>query len=1129
MIEKIITSNSKINIMQRSLENNEKVSVFGCGFGEKIALIMENPYKSVVIVSDSSEAYQIAEKLQANNLRVVVLINAYDFDITFNNCQDLNEKLNVIASGEFDVLILTGETFAQKYPNNIYKKNICLQIGKNYEIYDLIENLISLNYKRVEVVTEKNEFSVKGDVLDIFISSYDYPLRFMFDFGELNKIKKIDLDNLKTYDIKEDFIEIYSNSFLNINKADTENSIMQTMKKSEDKNVFKEALNKLALDDYCNNLWFAVFDKTFNQLSVLKLIEEEFVIYIWDSKKVYDNSISRIKEYNSNIQDLIKQEKLTPNHKQFLINDDVLNFDNLNNAIVCFQHINNANRFFKPNKIFNFKTQFLANYFSNKKVLYMDLKSNVENNITTLMCCKTNESANSLYNELLRNSIKPELITNLQNINKGMVNILVKKYYNSYFFVDEKVCVLGIDLLFGYKKQQKQQVSINFEDVFIPSDGDFVVHKTHGIGKCLGMKKLCIGGVEKEYFVVQYKNDDKLFVPCENIDSISKYVGNDTAPTLNKMGGVEFAKVKQRVKQKVKEMAFSLVKLYSARQELKGFVYPKDDELQEAFENTFEFTETPDQLNAIKDIKADMEAGKVMDRLVCGDVGFGKTEVAMRCAFKTICAGKMVAFLCPTTILSEQHYNSCLMRMKEFGVRVEVLNRFKTPAEVNQIIEKLDRGEIDLLVGTHKLLNKNIHFKNLGLLILDEEQKFGVEDKEKIKNVKNDINILTLSATPIPRTLNMALSGIRDISVIQTPPTSRIPTEVKIIDFNESIISSAIENELSRRGQVLIIYNKVASIYDFSSKIRKLVGENVKIGVAHGQMQEKELEDEIVKLYNNETDILISTTLIENGVDLPNANTLIVIDADALGLSQLYQLKGRIGRSDRQAFAYFTFNGKKVLSENAYKRLEAIGEFTTMGSGFKIAIRDLEIRGAGNVLGAEQHGHMQKVGYAMYVELLKQAIDEEKGIKVKQTNETVVETKVPAFIPTEYIEKYEQRIMQYVNISKISTENELIKIKEDLNEVYGNLPVELENLCKIALIKNICQKLGVVKIKIFNDIKLCFNSMEDLKDVVEKLNKIGVEVVLNFEVEPIIKLEILTNTDKLSFSMNVLNKISVEN
>lgn len=633
----------------------------------------------------------------------------------------------------------------------------------------------------------------------------------------------------------------------------------------------------------------------------------------------------------------------------------------------------------------------------------------------------------------------------------------------SFSFLREDVIGIGCDSLF---RTSMTSFSKSKHSVFyLPKLGDYVVHTFHGIGKCIKIERMKISDVEKDYFVIEYKNGDILYLPSEEANTISAYIGSEETPKLSSLGGGEFSRLKDRVRASIKEMAINLVEMYKERSQLKGFKFRRDEYLEKQFADAFGYQETPDQIKAIADIDKDMESDKVMDRLICGDVGFGKTEVALRACFKCIYNGKQVALLCPTTILSQQHYMTAKERLEPFGCRVEVINRFKSPSQIKDIIRRNKDGEIDMLIGTHKILGDSIEFKDLGLLILDEEQRFGVEHKEKIKNKHRNVDVLTLSATPIPRTLNMSLSGIRDISVIETPPRDRLPIQTYVSEENDQLIKDVISRELARGGQAFVIYNRVESIEEFASHLRKLLP-NASIGVAHGQMHEKLLENVIDRLYQGIYNVLVSTTLIENGINLPLANTMVVIEADRLGLSQLYQLRGRIGRSDRLSYAYLTYIKDKHLTDDAYKRLEAIKEFSQLGSGFKIAMRDLELRGSGNIFGKEQHGHIAKVGYDMFVKLLDEEVKEVKGEKVNKTRDVKLEISLSAFISEDYIASDEQRIEYYTRISEISSREDLASITQSLKDGYGELPDEVLNLCKVAYLRNLAGHFDLTKIRV---------------------------------------------------------------
>lgn len=655
----------------------------------------------------------------------------------------------------------------------------------------------------------------------------------------------------------------------------------------------------------------------------------------------------------------------------------------------------------------------------------------------------------------------------------------------SFSFLREGVIGIGCDSLF---RTSMTSFSKSKHSVFyLPKLGDYVVHTFHGIGKCIKIERMKISDVEKDYFVIEYKNGDILYLPSEEANTISAYIGSEETPKLSSLGGGEFSRLKDRVRASIKEMAINLVEMYKERSQLKGFKFRRDEYLEKQFADAFGYQETPDQIKAIADIDKDMESDKVMDRLICGDVGFGKTEVALRACFKCIYNGKQVALLCPTTILSQQHYMTAKERLEPFGCRVEVINRFKSPSQIKDIIRRNKDGEIDMLIGTHKILGDSIEFKDLGLLILDEEQRFGVEHKEKIKNKHRNVDVLTLSATPIPRTLNMSLSGIRDISVIETPPRDRLPIQTYVSEENDQLIKDVISRELARGGQAFVIYNRVESIEEFASHLRKLLP-NASIGVAHGQMHEKLLENVIDRLYQGIYNVLVSTTLIENGINLPLANTMVVIEADRLGLSQLYQLRGRIGRSDRLSYAYLTYIKDKHLTDDAYKRLEAIKEFSQLGSGFKIAMRDLELRGSGNIFGKEQHGHIAKVGYDMFVKLLDEEVKEVKGEKVNKTRDVKLEISLSAFISEDYIASDEQRIEYYTRISEISSREELSSITQSLKDGYGELPDEVLNLCKVAYLRNLAGHFDLTKIRVNKYETLVFlNKKEEI--IEERLAK----------------------------------------
>ncbi len=685
---------------------------------------------------------------------------------------------------------------------------------------------------------------------------------------------------------------------------------------------------------------------------------------------------------------------------------------------------------------------------------------------------------------------------------------------------EAKLVVIGSADL--YTKTVTKRIKKRRGDMFVaPEIGDFCVHEKHGIGKITGTKKIETTDGIKEYVSIEYKGGDTLYVPVEQMDVLSKYVGEQN-PALSKIGGADFERVKERVKQSIKKLAFDLKELYAERSGRKGFCFPENAVMFEEFEEAFGYEETPDQLVSIEEIKSDMCSDKVMDRLLCGDVGYGKTEVALRAIYLCVLGGKQAAFMCPSTVLSEQHYNTAVERFKEFGVRVEVLNRFRTPSQQAKILAALEKGDIDLIIGTHRLLSSDVKFYDLGLLVLDEEQRFGVEHKEKIKNVKKNIDCLTMTATPIPRTLHMSLAGIRDISTINTPPLKRLPVQTYVIEESEMLIRDACIRELSRGGQVFILYNRVESISSFAARIAEIVPEG-KISYAHGRMERDALENAVFSFYRGEKNILVTTTIIENGIDLPNANTIIVIDSDRLGISQLYQLRGRVGRGSRLAQAYFTFKPEKILTSEATERLKAIMRFTELGSGFKIAMRDLEIRGAGNVLGAEQHGHMDKVGYELYSKLLKEELTGERQLSCE------LDIKATAYIPEAYVESSTGRMDCYKQIAEIRTIDDYKRVCSSIEENFGPMPDEVLNLLIIAVLKSFASGFNVKKICVDGtEGTLELSSVNSLKDqrLGAALEKYSGRVKLSMAKVPLIVFSPRTSPSKTMLDMTKFLKFA---
>ena len=678
-------------------------------------------------------------------------------------------------------------------------------------------------------------------------------------------------------------------------------------------------------------------------------------------------------------------------------------------------------------------------------------------------------------------------------MNPGEIMVCYGHIEVGYEYPMIKFIVISESDIFGKTKKKKKRKSYDGQKISSFSDlkpGDYVVHENHGLGIYRGIEKIEVDKVTKDYMKISYADGGNLYILATQLDQIQKYASADAKkPKLNKLGGQEWHRTKSKVKTAVWQIAKDLVELYAVRQSKEGFVYEKDTVWQKEFEEMFPFEETEDQQLAIEATKRDMESPKIMDRLICGDVGFGKTEIAIRAAFKAVQENKQVVYLVPTTILAQQHYNTFVQRMKEFPVRVDLLCRFRTPAQQKKTIEDLKKGQVDIIIGTHRVLSKDVAFKDLGLLIIDEEQRFGVQHKEKIKKLKENIDVLTLTATPIPRTLHMSLIGIRDMSVLEEAPVDRMPIQTYVMEENDEMVREAIEREISRQGQVYYVYNRVQDIAEMAAKIQKLVPD-ANVAYAHGQMREHKLEDIMYDFINGEIDVLVSTTIIETGLDISNANTMIIHDADRMGLSQLYQLRGRVGRSNRMAYAFLLYRRDKMLREVAEKRLSAIREFTDLGSGVKIAMRDLEIRGAGNLLGEEQHGHMDAVGYDLYCKMLSEAVRHLKGEIPEETYATTVDLNIDAYIPASYIPNEYQKLDIYKRIAGIETQQDYDDMLEELLDRFGEMPKAVLNLLVIARMKAQAHRCYVVEIKqIARDMKITLYERA-------KLNPAGIPVLM---------------------------------
>lgn len=1097
------------------------LQINGLGLGEKGFITNMVGRKVLYIAPDFFAAVNLKRELSSFGKKAVILSDK--LPLMFGVNEDKNPifreyitALNGICDGSVDVVIAMPSVLMQKLPAReiIKSSQVVLKKGLEYDISGIQQSLVNLGYKRVDGVEEEGEFSVRGDIIDVFVYGSLLPYRISFFGDEVEDIYKISLENYKRMSTVSD-ISLLPNTLLFLNDQIIQQAYSQITKCLSNSKLNGDEL--LSLNETINfqlenvkegknicTSFLVPFVEYFNA-SIIDYFQDGQIIFD-EPKMIVDILETQYEDFNKSAEDFISGGEILLEHKNLYFAKSEILKNIGDKKLIAFNRVSSQNKIFAPEVVTTFRTISTQKYYIDWQSLVYELSRQSAMKTTVFISAGQAITYNKIKNILLSQDIKFFEAKTLDDAKDFEINLSPANIPISVGIYEDAFLLIGSDDLNQVsvdnqpKKQSKPQ--------YLPKVNDYVVHEVHGLGKCIAIEKLKLSSSYRDYFVIEYQGGDILYLPTENANMLSAYVG-EASPKCNKIGGADFYKVKQKVRQSVKELAFDLVKLYSKREHSKGFVYSQDTYLQKEFERAFPYSYTEDQAKAISDIKADMESPRILDRLVCGDVGFGKTEVALCAAYKAVQDGKQVAIICPTTILSEQHYNTCLSRMKDFMVKVAVVNRLKTPKEQDLILSNLKDGKIDIICGTHRLLSEDVKFKDLGLLILDEEQRFGVEHKEKLKNIKNNIDVITLSATPIPRTLYMSLIGVRDISYLNTPPRERIPTQTTIIDFSDALLVSACKKELERGGQVLIVYNRVESIYDFYGKVKKLLGEDISIGVAHGQMAAKELEDSIYKVFTRQTQVLISTVLIENGIDLPFANTLIVIDADKLGLSQLYQLRGRIGRSNLSSFAYFTFERNKALSEEAYRRLDALLEFSDMGSGYKIAMRDLEIRGAGDILGARQSGHIEKVGYDLYIKLLNEAISELKGETKQEAKEVKLDIGINAYLPKEYVVREENRISCYTRISKINSQEQLQETFDYLQDAYGDLPLVTKQLCLVAYIKNMCQRLSIkslvinsffAKIKVYDEIKNT-NIWEKMTNNIENIGTFSLETG-TFDIKP---------------------------
>lgn len=999
------------------------------------------------------------------------------------------QALSFLLSKKAGIVITTPQGLQYKLsnPTDFAQAKRVFIPEKEYELTELNNWLVHSGYQKEALVTKPGEFAIRGDILDIYPLDRENPVRIEFFGDEIDTVKEFNLATQRsTQEI--DLVEITAAQDRVFSSDAIKKAAEKIRKDMADapapektvKDHFTVVLDNLDTGGLPQNYSFLVDYLIEKPSSLLDYLAPNGQILI-DDFPLIKQSVETVDEQNAAfISDELKTGAMLPGQKLRADFDKVLSQDKHHR--IYFSLFQRSMGRLRLGQMLNWQTREPEQFFSQMPLIKSELESYKKSGQTVILQADNDKRARQIDQTMVDFGLSLPIVGE-DEIIEGQCQIVVAGYTSGFTLPTVKLVYLTERELFNKRPQRKKRIKTlenaqrlrNYTEL---KPGDYVVHINHGIGRFEGIKTLENNGVKRDYITITYQRGDQLFVPADQLSLVQKYVGSEgKTPHINKLGGSEWAKTKRKVQSKVEDIADDLIELYAKRESEKGFAFSPDDDLQRKFDDAFPYPETADQLRSIKEIKEDMENPKPMDRLVVGDVGFGKTEVALRAAFKAVQDNKQVAFLVPTTILAQQHYETIQDRFKDFPVNIAMLSRFQTPAESKEIIEGLKDGKIDLVVGTHRILSKDVEFKNLGLLIVDEEQRFGVKHKERLKQLKANIDVLTLTATPIPRTLHMSMVGVRDLSVMETPPQNRYPIQTYVMEQIPSVVKDACLREIQRDGQVFYLHNRISDIDETVEKLQQLIP-NARIASAHGRMSQNQLEDILYRFLNREFDILVTTTIIETGIDMPNVNTMIIEDADHYGLSQLYQLRGRIGRSARLAYAYFLYQPNKVLTEVGEKRLDAIRDFTELGSGFKIAMRDLSIRGAGNMLGAQQHGFIDSVGYDLYSQMLSDAIKERKGKKTVKKSNAEIDLKLEAYIPDSYIGDQEEKIEFYKKIKAVNSQEELDKIEDELIDRFGDYPVSVENLLAVAGLKvnaDLAQVLNVLKIS--NDkIKVEFNN-----------------------------------------------------
>lgn len=1033
--------------------------------GVKAHLASRIPAKLIYVAPDPPAARSMLKKLNSfPDVKAVFLPHRDDVLVcrkgyAMRNSRDRAAALAKLACGEADIAVVCADALMQRYPSAELVRGFSVVFEKEATMspQEAADRLAAAGYVRRDMISEEGEFALRGDILDVYTCSGALRVNFFDDL----------IENIKTID---------PSTMLSVDEVEraTAFPVSDVLFSREDAARVRAALSahggNAAAAPLADRVRAGAMPAEFAWANVFSEDNSAFlfdcfagvgeVVVAIDEPKIVSEKLAVLeKEFKGRLAPLTDAGEILPEHAHALFPVNEIRRRILLARKIAFTALDLGNPLFSPTKLITPKCRPVTKYYLAPDSIGQDLKNFILNGFKVLVCTGSSERAKGVRDSLFEQGVYCEISPD----GNGDASVLVTPLgiETGFVYPAEKRAVIGVSECVG--KHRGEDVSLQKTQFIAPKAGDYVVHRVHGVGLCEGTTIMKAGEFEKEYIVLRYRDGDVLYVATDQMDNLQKFVGEEH-PRLNKIGGKEFAKEKEKVRRSVRKLAVDLLRLYAEREKRKGHVYSPDTVWQKEFEDSFEYEETADQLKAIEAVKRDMEQGRIMDRLLVGDVGFGKTEVAFRAMFKTVLDGKQAVLVAPTTILARQHHENLVERLKPFGIECALLTRLQTAAENAETMRRLAEGELHMVIATHKVLSKDVTFKDLGLLVLDEEQRFGVEHKELLKERNPLVNVLTLSATPIPRTLNMALSGVRDISLLETPPRGRLPVQTYVTPYSDALVADAVNRECARGGQTLVLLNDIRALDAFAAKLGAMLPPETGIITAHGQMAGGELEKRIAAFYDKKYDVLVATTIIENGIDLPDANTLIVIDSGRFGLAQLYQLRGRVGRRGALAHAYFTIPENGALSADAEKRLRALLENTEIGSGFRVALSDLSIRGAGSLLGAEQHGHIERVGYEMYIELLNEAVEEMRtGKRREEAREVEMKVDVPAYIREGYVSGRD-KLRIYKRIASVSTPADRNALIGELTEVYGAPDEALVDLVDVALLKNMARGFGASRI-----------------------------------------------------------------